>query len=225
MTDLIPILKKKYDSGQLAQVYLAYYLPEASPLYWVNDFLKTITKVEDHPDVLWVTRNEKETLYKVDSQSIKEMLRFLNFRPIELKRRFIFIADAHLISDIVANKLLKVLEELPEAFCLFLFAPNGEILLPTIESRALKLKLPRPMNVDEFELPPFDNVQDLITFLKTSPEPQILEKKFIERSLSLRLSKDPNYEQLDELLSSLKHFSESLEYNNARASRLSLLFP
>lgn len=186
-----------------------------------------MTKLSDHPDVFWVRRQETENNYKVDSPAIKEMLKFVSFRPIELKTRFIFFTDAHLMSDIVANKLLKVLEELPPLYCLILLAPEGQHLLPTVESRAIKVRIPKSEDspTKETTLPQFESVHELVQYLKTCDDQFFTEKKFIEQALSLMLSKPSSYAQYNDMLANLKHYLESDLYNNSKASRLSLIFP
>lgn len=225
MVDLKKILLAKYDADLLAQVYLATYAPHVHPEEWISDFLSPLTKLEDHPDLFWVRRSEKENDYKVDSASIKAMLKFINYRPIELKKRFIFITDAHLLSVIVSNKLLKVLEELPELYCLFLLVPEGQTLLPTVESRSIKVRIPTEVPAEFQKTEFFESAFDVMGHLKTSDDPFHDEKKFIETQLDLMLSKNPTYRQCEDMLANLKHYVKSDEYNNAKVSRLSLLFP
>jgi DNA polymerase III delta prime subunit len=225
--DLANILVKKYANNQLAQVYLASYPLDSGPESWINNFIHNFTKLPDHPDVFFVTRSEKENNYKVDSSSIKDMLKFISYRPIEFKTRFIFFTDAHKMSDIVANKLLKVLEELPPLYCLFLLAPEGQHLLPTVESRAIKVRLPKSKETfaEVKDTPNFESVNELVQYLKVSEDPFFDEKKFIEQAISLMLSKSSSFEQYNEMLANLKHYLDSELYNNSKASRLSLIFP
>ncbi len=225
MIDLKARLIKKYNDETLAQVYLASYGHEENIQEWVTDFLSPITTLPDHPDVFWVTRSEKENDYKVDSPSIKAMLKFINYRPIELKVRFIFISDAHLLSPIVSNKLLKVLEEMSSLFCLILFTPEGQSLLPTVESRALKIRIKSGRPLEPVEVIHYESAFDVLADLRSSDDPFFVEKKFIESQLNLLLSKTPTFKQCDEILASLKHYDQSDRFNNAKVSRLSLLFP
>lgn len=222
-TSLKDNLLKKYQDGKLASVYLAKYPEENDPKVWAQDFLKDITPLSDHPDVLWVERIE-ENEYKVDSEGILNLLKFLNYRAFELKKKFIFFMDAHLISVIVSNKLLKIFEELPENFCLFLFAPYDQNLLPTVESRAIKILLPKDLSGNyDAPLPHYASAQELVASLKKSDDDYLEEKKFIEESLNLALqSKD--YQKCSELLEALKHYQVSENFNNSKLSRLSLLF-
>ncbi|MBC7427016.1 MAG: hypothetical protein H7336_00300 [Bacteriovorax sp.] len=223
--DLKKNLLKKYESNQLAQVYLAKYPESTDPIVWAKDFIKSITPLEDDADVLWVFRGEKENEYKVDSTGIAALLKFLNYRAFHLKKKFIFINDAHLLSTIVSNKLLKVFEELSENFCLFLFAPQEENLLPTVESRAINILLPHTQldELDALDLPHYASAIDLVAQLKTSEHQMLEEKKFIEDSLGKTLRKG-NFSELDNALENLKHYSQSDNFNNSKVSRLSLFF-
>lgn len=223
--DLKKNLLKKYESNQLAQVYLAKYPEGTDPLFWARDLIKEITPLEDDPDVLWVFRGEKENEYKVDSAGIAALLKFLNYRAYHLKKKFIFLNDAHLLSVIVSNKLLKVFEELPENFCLFLFAPKEENLLPTVESRAINILLPANESASGHLLTEahYTSAIDLVAKLKTSEHQALEEKKFIEESLNKSLKKG-NFTELSEQLENLKHFSQSDNFNNSKVSRLSFFF-
>lgn len=223
--DLKKNLLLKYEKNQLAQVYLARYPNETDPRIWARDFLKSITSLADHPDVLWVERDEKENEYKVDSKGIASLFKFLNYRAFELKKKFIFLTDAHLLSTIVSNKLLKTLEEMPENFCLILFAPKDENLLATVESRALKVTLPSEKGDINYDAPPlsFNSAQELLAELKQTEDELLLEKKFIEEKLQKALQ-SANFKSCDELLDKLKHYSVSESFNNTKLSRLSLFF-
>ena len=222
--DLKENLLNKYASNQLAHVYLAKFPKGSDPILWAKELLLNITKIEDDPDVLWIERGEKENEYKVDSNGIKSLLKFLNFRPYHLKKKFIFINDAHLMSTIVSNKLLKVLEELSSNFCLFLFAPQEENLLATVESRAINILLPESradFSQKNTNISHFTSALDFMAQLKTSEHQEFLEKKFLEDSLNQSL-KNKNFEELSNQLENLKHYQVSDNFNNTKVSRLSL---
>ena len=223
-TELNTLLHKKALSDKLAQVYLVSATDSAHAVAWAHDLKNQFTTIEDHPDVYWVERSTTENDYKVDSTSIKGMLKFINFKAIELKKRLIFFTDAHLMSDIVANKLLKVLEEMPESIALFLLVPDGESLLATVESRSIKLRLPKKHSDSPHELVDYSSVFELINELKLSEDAYQAEKKFIEQSTLRFLGRAPSYAECADRLLNLKHYDESAEYNNSKASRLSLLF-
>jgi hypothetical protein len=191
---------------------------------WAQNFIKDITKLADHPDILWVERVE-ENEYKVESTGILALNKFLNYRAFELKKKFIFINDAHLMSTIVSNKLLKVFEELPENFCLFLFAPQDQNLLPTVESRAINILLPQDLSGVNYDasLPNYASAQELVASLKKSDDDYLEEKRFIEESL-VKTLKTGNFKDCTEALENLKNYQVSDAFNNSKLSRLSLFF-
>lgn len=231
MIDIKEILIKKYQNNTLAQVYLASYTPNDNIREWVKDLLSPLTTLEDHPDVLWVMRSEKENNYKVDSLSIKAMLKFINYRPYKLKVRFIFISDAHLLSTIVSNKLLKVLEEMSSLYCLILFTPEGQSLLPTVESRSIKIRIknPRPSLHLLHPFPPIrengKSAFDVLSELRSSEDQFQDEKKFMVSQLNLLLSGPPTFKQCENMLVNLRLYEKSDRFNNSLLSRLSLLLP
>lgn len=223
--DLKSILHKKYLDNNLASVYLAKYPDQTNPKLWAQEFLNLITPLTDHPDVLWIDRLDSENEYKVDSPGISSLIKFLNYRAYELKVKFIFLNDAHLLSVIVSNKLLKIFEELPESFCLFLFAPQSQALLPTVESRAIKILLPKSFNKDVLnsETPHFTSAQELLMTLKKSEDEFMDEKNFIEEALN-QVLKTQNFKECQTILDDLKHYGVSENFNNSKLSRLSLFF-
>jgi DNA polymerase-3 subunit delta' len=223
--NLKKILLKKYEDSNLASVYLTKYPEGTDPKIWARDFMSSITTLADHPDVLWVERTDSENDYKVDSPGIAALTKFLNFRAYELKKKFIFLNDAHLLSVIVSNKLLKIFEELPENFCLFLFAPQSQDLLPTVESRAIKILMPSENNKTDYDAVPthYESAQELAASLKKSDDEYVEEKKFIENALNKAL-KMKNFQECSNLLDNLKHYGVSENFNNTKLSRLSLFF-
>lgn len=67
--------------------------------------------------------------------------------PVEYKRKILFIHDADRLNIAAANALLKLLEEPPEHLITILFCENPSIILPTIRSRCMPIRLsPIPAN-------------------------------------------------------------------------------
>lgn len=218
------ILLDKYENKKLAQVYLATYSDGQNPDNFFYDYFKSITNLADHPDILWVTKEEKDNEYKVDSKSISSFLNFLNFKPIELKTKFIIFKDAHLLTTTLSNKFLKILEEMPSYFCLFLLSPQSESLLPTITSRAISLKLPHDNHdASLLELPAFNSVNELLLKLKGHEDARTLERIHIESYIARKL-KNVKFSECDDMLEDLKHYDMSDNFNNSKLSRLSLFF-
>ncbi|MBP9680399.1 MAG: hypothetical protein KBD76_03250 [Bacteriovorax sp.] len=232
---LITTLFHKYQDGLLASLYLLTYQANTlSPEEWVESFIKKITPLADHPDILKVHKDDKSNEYKVDSPAIKSFLHFIHYRPLKLPKKFIFIFDAQDLSVIVSNKLLKVFEELGSEYCLFLLAPHDSSILPTVASRAVKLKI---TSLEGKQTSPtfglnIQNPQDLIQQLKAAKEASAHEEKaFIESKISEHLttvaSRAPNdsFQSLSDLLDALSAYEKSSAFNNSKVSRLSVFFP
>ncbi len=241
MQTLEQILLKKVREKTLASVYLINYDSEKTdPEVWVNSFLKGLTPIADHPDVLKVKKGEKENDYKVDSPGILQFLKFINYRPLALEKKFIFLYDAQDLSVIVSNKLLKVFEELGSDFCLILLVPDNAQLLETVLSRAVKLKLTETDSIGSLEKqagPDFSKLespQELLAYLKSEfgDAQDLQEKKFIEYAIEKCLAQctaesknnPAAYKKLDELLKILKDYETRSAFNNSKLSRLSAFF-
>lgn len=74
---------------------------------------------------------------------IRELTAALQKRPFMAGKRCVYIRNAHAMSEIVQNALLKTLEE-PPADVLFLLSGNENGLLPTIRSRCVRFLYPGP---------------------------------------------------------------------------------
>lgn len=227
------ILLKKYQEKTLASLYLINYDSQTlDPEIWVDNFLKELTPLADHPDILKVRKDPKENEYKVDSRAIKDFLKFINYRPLKLQKKFIFLFDAGDLSVIVSNKLLKVFEELGSDYCLMLLAPDSTQMLQTVLSRAVKLKIasPGPSTLTESDFSFLKTPQDLIAYLKEDrQENAFLEKKFIEyaikQCLAQSTSTPESYKLLEEFIKILKDYEIAGAFNNSKLSRLSSFFP
>ncbi len=226
------ILLDKYRNGTLAALYSAHYdSAKCNPEVWVDNFVKNFTPIVDHPDVLKMRKGEtdkkKDKDYKVDSTAIKDFLKFINYRPIALKKKFIFLFNANDLSVIVSNKLLKIFEELSSDFCLILLVPDNAQLLATVESRSIKITLKAQ---DQFEdvnldMPKISSPLELSAFIKESKmDTSGLEKKFIEQSIEHCLKKR-DFRSCEELLATLKNYQTATAFNNSQLSRLTPFFP
>jgi hypothetical protein len=157
----LEILLQKARQDQLAHFYiLECHLPEEESFPVLYSFAQTFisdyyTQVEhqkiipqDHPDVFVLGgRPEDEdrgsTNYTVEQA--EALARFFNFRPVQGQRKFAIITEGHRITQVVANKWLKLFEEPQGLVTIFLLNPRGQQLLPTIHSRALHLRLAASM--------------------------------------------------------------------------------
>jgi hypothetical protein len=228
------LLYKKYLDKNLAALYMARYdSAMIDPNLWVDEFLAQFSSVADHPDVLKINKTEKETEYKVESASIKQFLNFLNYRPIQLNKKFIFLFDAPDLSVILSSKLLKTFEELGADFCLIMMVPDNAVLLATVESRAIKLQIPTPKNAqvlpNSANFEDFNSPAQLLAHLKQSSNANADEKKFIELAifdvLSHATATPEYYNKLEAVLRNLENFEVAASYNNSKQSRLAAFFP
>ncbi len=94
----------------------------------------------NHPDVVRIGISGKNT---VVSKSVEQIISELAVKPYEGGRRIVILEDAHAMSLAAQNKLLKSLEEPPEASILLLLCDTLSSLLPTIISRCAMLRMCR----------------------------------------------------------------------------------
>jgi len=127
-------------------------------LGFVHEFIKdyyhkleghkqTLENLNDHPDVFILGNLEESTDPKEGNFSVEEaqgLTRFLEFKAIQSKRKFIVVTEAHRVGQVVANKWLKSLEEPVSECTIFLLNPRRQKLLDTIHSRAVHLRIPSP---------------------------------------------------------------------------------
>ncbi|KPK99535.1 MAG: hypothetical protein AMJ90_09400 [candidate division Zixibacteria bacterium SM23_73_2] len=93
----------------------------------------------------------KKTTISVDD--IREMIRYLNLKPVEGRKKVVIIKEVENLSHGGANSILKVLEEPPGESLLILTARGVDRLLPTIISRCQLLKFSSvPSDIIQAEL-------------------------------------------------------------------------
>lgn len=186
--NLHQILMEKAAANKLAHFYiLESALPEAEAhealVKFTHEFIReyyqkvekatlSMTHLMDHPDV-YVMGNlheeEKETKAFTVEES-EEFARFFEFRPVQGKRKFAVITEAHRINVTVANKWLKLLEEPQGNVTIFLLNPRRQKLLETIHSRALHLRLPV-----KFETPSATEWNEFLTTTKGQSLSEFIE--------------------------------------------------
>lgn len=89
----------------------------------------------NHPDYLEV--EPQDGVIGIDA--MREIRRTLSYRPYEADYRIIVIKDIEYLTLEAANSILKTLEEPPEFIVIILISNNKQVLLLTIESRALAI--------------------------------------------------------------------------------------
>ena len=93
----------------------------------------------NHPDIIRVTHE------KPNSISVDDIRTQVNddivIRPYSSKYKVYIIADADMMTVQAQNALLKTIEEPPSYAVIMLLTENAELLLPTIRSRCVMMKL------------------------------------------------------------------------------------
>ena len=108
-------------------------------IYLSGKILSSSEKINKniHPDLLIIDAGPEKIL--VDDISVLDD--WIYKPPFESKNKIVFINNSHNMTEIVQNKILKILEEPPSYLIFFLSAENSNILLPTVISRSLLFSL------------------------------------------------------------------------------------
>ena len=94
---------------------------------------------KNHPDIITV-HHEKPGVISIDE--IREQdVQDVSIRPYCSPYKIYIIADAHLMTPQAQNAILKTIEEPPEYAVILLLTSNIDGLLPTIQSRCVRLDL------------------------------------------------------------------------------------
>ena len=210
---------------------------------WVDELLLEITIAENGVSPTGAARGMKgglSDLVKIDRgkdsgknyriEELKELLTFHHYRPFEWRTKFAIINDTHLITDIIFNKLLKMLEgEAGNGTVLFLNW-NGISFPATIRSRAISLtvtpSLPANSKSDSREkseqlferyLAGELSESQLIGKLKLSPARQ---QEVIMQIIEQKLQSPNNFQDHQSFFKLLAHIEQCSKFHNIAASRL-----
>jgi len=100
-----------------------------------------------HPDVITVT-HEKPTTVSVDD--VRDQINSAALiRPFEAPYKIFIVPDAQMMNPQAQNALLKTIEEPPEYAIILLLTTNEQMLLETIRSRCVLLRMEEGNAVDE----------------------------------------------------------------------------
>jgi hypothetical protein len=175
MQSLTELLIKQQKAGKLAPFYIIrppLMDPEFDLNLWSKDYLsiilsqhyqttsdRALEKLEHgHNDILIIEKDESKKAYHVEHEGLSELVRMQSYKPSELAHQYILIMNAELITDIIANKLLKILEEPRSHQSIFFLCQGHRPLMKTIQSRAITLHHPyvkaRKAVKDKKSLPP-----------------------------------------------------------------------
>jgi hypothetical protein len=218
-------LKKNYQANSLGHLYTIRYSPKSIlPITIKNEILLSLlnTHFENHPDVLFLDRDEGEKIYKTDSKNMNYFLKFLDFKPVNLSHKFIFINDAHLISEIYLNKLLKTFEELNYYSTIFLLIPNQHEILPTIKSRSINIQIQKK---DDLKIAPMCSDYSLTGLVNEIKKDPANEENIVNTIIEKSIVESSDFIQLSHLLNTLKSYDEQKNFNNSTLSRVAQILP
>ncbi|MCP4914085.1 MAG: hypothetical protein GY909_13315 [Oligoflexia bacterium] len=155
---LLEGLLTNFKNGQAAPFYIARAKSQDQIKEWeytlISKFFNSNfdSLIENgHPDLLFITKGEKEKNYTVDDPSLEEFFRLLPYGPTKSTHRFFIIHEGHKLTERLLNKLLKTLEEPPKNTTIIINLPSEYKILETITSRAITITLPTHGNYQALE--------------------------------------------------------------------------
>lgn len=93
----------------------------------------------NQPDIIYLTHEKPNTISVAD---IREQINHdIEIKPYSSKYKVYIVDEAEKMNQQAQNALLKTIEEPPAYAVILLLTENAEILLPTIRSRCVMLKL------------------------------------------------------------------------------------
>ena len=182
----------------------------------------------EHWDILSFSPGKRD--YKMEEGDFNELVRGQSFPPVELPRKIYVVNNADRIPPLYANKLLKTLEEPHPLSSIFFLNPSRRPLLPTVESRAVILRLSSSSSTSTDTLP--QELENALTLFKKDPrkgrdeliqqigQHPAAEEKVLSRLFDFFLEKtDLNYSQLHKIVQELKWYQKSRAFRNSMAER------
>ena len=145
-------------------------------------------------------------------EQLAEFFEFIELKSFSGKSKFCIFRDAHRLTETLCNKLLKVLEEPPKDNFIFFLNPTQQSFLSTVESRGGKISLPQ-VN----ETPNHTTLETLSEILGRS---KANDEHWVKAQLDQGDLAQYNFEQLEQLMDSLRHFAKMRLYHNSPKERL-----
>lgn len=183
-----------------------------------------LTRIINHPDVLIIGADKKEDTNYV-AEELSEIYSFLNHKALQAKAKIIIIQNAQLLNDLHSNKLLKIFEEPPIAAYIFLVNPKGKRLLPTIESRSIKISLTFKNENNLHDQEQFLTEMQKLNFAAfmeyVQGHAEFKEKAFYELLIFKMSEKCKTVEDAELTSTLIKNLEKSFEFRLPLAGRLS----
>lgn len=93
----------------------------------------------NHPDIIWVTHEKPGSIGVDDVRT--QINNTVAIKPYQSPYKVYIIPEADIMTVQAQNALLKTIEEPPQYAVFILLTENADVLLPTINSRCVMLKL------------------------------------------------------------------------------------
>ncbi len=150
------LLENSIKCGRIGHAYIFEGAEGVGRLTLAKAFAEEITggaSAENNPDIIVVTNelydsSKKQTNVLIDT--IRAMKADIYIKPYISDKKVYIIPNADTMLSPAQNSLLKVFEEPPEYATIILIAKNSNTFLPTILSRATRIKL-SPLDIQEVE--------------------------------------------------------------------------
>ena len=156
----LSVLKKQVATGRMATAYLFYgdadskkeelaqalaraLLCARREISWYCpcQTCERITK-GNHPDVLWLKRDEDTKGIKIDR--VRKMIEWAALKPYEAEWKIAVLEEAERLTEEASQALLKTLEEPPQQTVFVLLTEDKSQILETIQSRVFGIRLNSP---------------------------------------------------------------------------------
>jgi len=134
-----------------------------TPCLKCNKCMCTLSRT--NPDIVYVDKGDKAT---INVDKVREVIKEIYIRPKLCHRRIFIIDEAHLMNDASQNALLKVIENPPEYAIFVLLTENKNMLLNTVRSRSMIIKIP-PLSNEEILKLSDKKSQIGVTYAKGNP--------------------------------------------------------
>lgn len=152
-----------------------------------------------NPDYMEI--HDEKNMIKIDQ--IRELEDDIARKPIVSNKKVYIISDAKCMTEEAQNCLLKTLEEPPKYATIILITSNENKLLPTVQSRCMKIKFSKLSDEELKKIKP-----DL-----TKEELEILDGSLKDiENINQKLDE---YKKLEDIINNLKHSTLIETMNNA----------
>lgn len=193
-------------------------------------------------DILEIKKEKEKYSWSKTQNDFTEFFKFLQYNPIEMKRKLVLLHDANFLTQDICNKILRTLEEV-KSTTIFFLNPSETPMLSTIESRAITL---RPITktgrqevrlkeradfatwAKDYELPP-KVLGHLIDFIEHKEDASLLlealkgdkesQNNLFELLMAWEGDHDSSFHHKKLFLEEIMRFKESQIYNNPYRER------